>query len=137
MHVRHWTSEEVMCVLDHVEDHKGPDGLYMNQRKIAFENAKLALDCKVPGNGRTVERVGNKLSKIHGRWVKKGRSLYLSGWDALDGKYSRKAILSGITKNRLGDSPNEQLGSPPEGSKAREQRVAATDHETEDPKIIR
>lgn len=95
-----WGPLETVCVIDHVESHKGPEGLYMTQRKDAIDDLKITLDLHCPGNGKLVEQIANKIGKINERWTKprgwmaSSGDLYLSGWGAMQDKYSRTNILS-------------------------------------------
>ena len=126
-----WEPSETVCVIDHVESHKGPEGLYMTQRKDAIDDLKITLDLHCPKNGKLVDQIANKLGKINERWTKPGAwmaksgDLYLFGWDALQDKYSRKNILGQPDSTGPTGDANEQPDLALFGTRSKRQRSTA------------
>jgi len=138
-----WTPQQALCLLDHVEYHKGPDGLYMKKRDVAYKNAKSALDQECPNNGKTVKQIANKLEKIRKRWTKPwGRpasagNLYRSGWEALQDEYSRHRILEQAAEQDPGAKNDKELDSAASSYRSKRRRDTSTDSAIRDLKTTR
>lgn len=128
-----WKPLETVCVIDHVESHKGPEGRYMTQRKDAIDDLKITLDLRYPENGKLVDQIANKLGKINERWTKPGAwmassgDLYLSGWGAMQDKYSRNNILGQADSTGPSGDANKQLGLALFSTRSKRQRGTIMD----------
>ena len=106
-----WTPAMVELLLEHLETHKGDQGLYTTDRQAAFEEVAVLLNQLPLSNPVNAKQVRIKLEKLAQRYSNSKRTnlktLFSQGRSVLREPYNRR--VSGSSKNE--DTRSDDHGS--------------------------
>lgn len=101
-----WTHKETIFLIDDVERHRGPKGIYRENIQQAIRDVTAALKLKFPHSARSEDQVKTKLCHVNERWTKsKGHNLFKSGWMALKNEYQRENLAANENATHITPKP--------------------------------